>query len=496
MRDKRDIAKAFAEKVKEAGGRAFYVGGCVRDKVLGKEPKDLDIEIHGISTEKALDIIKKFGELHEREVGGKFGVFNVESLDIDFSFPRTEISTGPGHDDFEVVTDPFMGYEKAALRRDFTINAMMEDVLTGEILDFFGGEKDIEAGIIRHVNDRTLKEDPLRIFRAAQFSARLGFDIAPETMELLASIDTSVLSHERIAGETDKALLKSPEPSRFFYALMEIERLSGDGKGPVSTWFPEIVPLESTEQNPVHHPEGSAFVHTMMVLDETAKVKGRTSDAKAFMIAALCHDLGKPATTSFKEGKGIVSYDHDKVGIEPAKELVRRVWNDNSLGRYAVNMTELHMKPRKAMANSSKKKTWMKIWDKSVCPRDLAMLSYCDDKGRDMERPEAEENLETMLASVDEYEKLMEEPHIDGKDLIEAGYKSGPQFSEMLEKAHNMHLAGVDKSTALKQITGMYKSGRQVKTVKSFDELIKAAKESGEHKKTVKKDISHDDMSI
>lgn len=177
-----EMAKKIAEKVSEKGGRTFFVGGFVRDKLLGKENKDIDIEIHNITPEDLRKVLNTLGTV--TEMGASFGILGLKGFDIDIAQPRTEKATGRGHKDFEVFVDPFIGFDKAARRRDFTINALMEDVLTGEILDFFGGKEDLKNGIIRHVDKNTFIEDPLRVLRAAQFAARFNFKVANETIEL------------------------------------------------------------------------------------------------------------------------------------------------------------------------------------------------------------------------------------------------------------------------------------------------------------------------
>ena len=257
------MARTIAARVAEAGGRTFYVGGLVRDHILGRENKDVDIEIHGITPETLLAILESLGEVIK--TGVSFGVFGLKSYEIDIAMPRKETATGRGHKDFEIDVDPFLGYEKAAMRRDFTMNAMMEDVLTGEVLDFFGGRQDMQNRLIRHVNDQTYREDALRVLRAAQFAARFGFRIAEETADLSRTMGLEELASERILGEMNKAMLKAEKPSVFFEELRKMDQLS--------TWFPEAEALIGVPQSQIHHPEGDAWVHTMMVLDAAARAQ-------------------------------------------------------------------------------------------------------------------------------------------------------------------------------------------------------------------------------
>ena len=174
-----EMAKTIARRVAEAGGRAYYVGGFVRDGLLGQENKDVDMEVHGISHDALAAILDSLGQ--RITIGESFGIFNLKGYSVDIAMPRKEAARGQGHRDFDIFVDPFIGIEGAARRRDFTINAMMQDVLTGEILDPFGGREDLSKQILRHVDDTSFGEDPLRVLRGAQFAARFQCTVAPET---------------------------------------------------------------------------------------------------------------------------------------------------------------------------------------------------------------------------------------------------------------------------------------------------------------------------
>ena len=212
----------LASKVKEKGGRAFYVGGYVRDLLLNIPNKDIDIEVHGIAEKDLVTILNEIGEVDY--YGRSFGIYALRHEDIEVALPRSEKVLGTGHRDFEISVDPDMGYKNAALRRDFTINALMMDVLSHEILDYFNGTDDLNKGIIRHVNDVSFVEDPLRVYRAAQFASRFGFKIDERTVELCKGIDTFVLSRERIEEELKKALLKAERAEIFFECLKEMNQ--------------------------------------------------------------------------------------------------------------------------------------------------------------------------------------------------------------------------------------------------------------------------------
>ena len=262
------------------GGRVYMVGGCVRDRLMGNEPKDIDIEVHGITPEQLKDILSEIDE--PLSFGESFGIYSLKGLDLDVAMPRREHATGRGHRDFEVDVDPFIGTYKAALRRDFTINAMMQDVLTGEIVDHFGGREDLKQGIIRHVNRDSFTEDPLRVMRAAQFASRFGFTVADETIMLCKDMAISELSSERVEGELKKALMNSDHPSVFFRVLREMDQLL--------PWFRELKELIGLEQDPVFHPEGDVWNHTMEVMDRAAALRDEAEEPYGFMLLCLTHD--------------------------------------------------------------------------------------------------------------------------------------------------------------------------------------------------------------
>jgi len=218
-----NMANSIAKEVSALGGQTYFVGGCVRDKILGIPIKDIDIEIHGISRKTLENILDRLGS--RIEIGKSFGIYNLKGYSLDIALPRTEKLTGCGHRDFEISVNPLIGAKKAAERRDFTVNAIMENVLTGELIDHFGGISDIKNKVLRHVNENTFSEDPLRVLRGAQFAARFEFEIAEETIELSKSITLEHLPKERIMGELSKALIKADKPSVFFEVLRKIRGL-------------------------------------------------------------------------------------------------------------------------------------------------------------------------------------------------------------------------------------------------------------------------------
>ena len=435
-----EIVKKITEYVNEAGGRVFYVGGCVRDRLLGIDNKDVDIEVHGISPEDLYSILEKVGE--PLAYGKSFGVFALRGEDIDIAMPRRERAVGKGHRDFVVDVDPFIGTREAARRRDFTINALMEDALTGEIVDHFGGQEDLKAGIIRHIDPATFVEDPLRVLRGAQFAARFSFSIAPDTVELCRGIDLSTLSKERIEEELRKALLKADKPSIFFEAMREMDQLDH--------WFPELKELIGLEQDPVFHPEGDVWTHTMEVIDRAAGYRDKVSEPFSFMLLALTHDLGKIVTTEEKNGR-IHAYEHETKGLPLVESFLRRILNENDVIDYVLNMVPLHMKPNVAAHSKPALKSTNRLFDQAEAPEDLIWFAAADRPvfaGKETFSGDTEFLLERLAA----YDEIMARPHVMGRDLIAAGLEPGEDFSEILEYAHKLRLAGIEKDLAMKQV--------------------------------------------
>lgn len=433
------MTEKIAARVAEKGGRTFFVGGYVRDKVMGKENKDIDIEIHGISPEVLGEVLDRLGK--RTEMGADFGIFGLKGYDVDIAMPRKEEAIGRGHKDFTVYVDPFLGTEKAAKRRDFTMNALMEDVLTGEVIDHFGGIEDIRNGVIRHVNSLTFVEDPLRVLRAAQFAARFGFRVADETVALSKTMDLSALARERILGELEKALLKADTPSVFFEEMRKMEQLS--------VWFPEMEQLIGVKQNPQYHPEGDVWNHTMMVLDQAAGQKGASKNPVGFMLAALTHDFGKVITTKVTDGR-IRSIGHETEGLPMIRMFLERITNETKLIKYVLNMVELHMKPYQMARQQAGKKSTNKMFDCSLDPAGLVKFAKADHMGRVGSVPDEEVEL-FLEKRLKEFYETMEKPYVMGSDLVAAGLTPGPYFSELLAFSHKLRLAGVEKEDALRQ---------------------------------------------
>jgi len=320
--------------------------------------------------------------------------------------PRSEKATGRGHRDFEVFVDPFIGEQKAALRRDFTMNALMQDVLTGEILDFFGGRADLAAGRIRHVSDTSFAEDPLRVFRAAQFAARFGFAVADETTALCATMAVDALPPERVMGELEKALLKAARPSIFFDELKKMDRLS--------PWFEALAALPEDRWRAV-----------MAVLDAAAALRSCSRHPLDFMLSACC-----------------AGFDPDA-----ARGFLARLTQAVELTRYVLNMVQRRADLEAFMAEDPGEAGWMALFDGALCPEDMILLTGAARAGA-ANWPGVERRLKSLLAL---YRERMERPFVMGRDLIASGVRPGPEMGRALAYAHGLRLAGVDKAEQLQR---------------------------------------------
>ncbi|MBC8327211.1 MAG: hypothetical protein H8E31_00515 [Planctomycetes bacterium] len=285
-----ELVRALARAVGAAGGRAFLVGGSVRDHLLGGRAQDADLEVYGIQPDALEALVGEFGEVHL--VGKQFAVLHLatEFGQLEVSLPRRESKTGPGHKGFAVTADPNLAPREAARRRDFTVNAMLLDPLDGELIDPWGGREDLARGLLRHVSP-AFAEDPLRVLRAARFVSRFGWRVDPGTVSLCRSLDLAELPRERLELEWRQVLVLGDHPGMALQALEDLGALR---------LFPELAALRGVPQDPVWHPEGDVFRHTALCLDAAVRIRGEMADPWVEMLGVLCHDLGKATTTVFE----------------------------------------------------------------------------------------------------------------------------------------------------------------------------------------------------
>ncbi|MFM9904996.1 MAG: CCA tRNA nucleotidyltransferase [Pyrinomonadaceae bacterium] len=448
----------LAEAVRGAGGRAMLVGGCVRDELMGVEPKDWDVEVYGVEPATLRQILESTAPNPDADesvraplnlVGESFAVYKIGN-DLDVSIPRRERKTAPGHRGFVIDGDPGMSFEEACSRRDFTVNAILKDILTGEIVDPYGGQGDIKRKVLRMVSRETFAEDSLRVLRAAQFAARFEFDIEPETVEVCSAIDVTDLPKERIWGEFEKLLLKPERPSiglKWLYGL-----------GVVTQLFPEMHALIGVPQEPEWHPEGDVDVHTLMVVDEARKLIDELDYPRqvAVMLGALAHDFGKPPTTEFIDGK-IRSRGHDEAGVEPTLTFLDTLGLHTLHGfdvrEQIVQLVRYHLKPGEYYgAKTPVGDGAFRRLARKVEPDLLYRVAKADSLGRNpawlpKEKWFDSQAQEWFIAKVRELqvEKKAPDPILMGRHLIEMGLTPGPQFKQILDAVYEMQLDGVVK---------------------------------------------------
>ena len=443
------LAEKIASLVEKEGGRAYYVGGCVRDHLRNVPVKDIDIEVHGITPQKLESILETLGQ--RLNIGAFFGIYGLKGYGVDIALPRREKKEGEGHRDFSVEVDPFAGTFSAARRRDFTVNALMMDILTGEIIDHFGGIEDLRSGMLRAVSSDTFSEDPLRVLRGAQFAARFGFTLDDETVKLCRRMDLTALSRERVEGELKKAMLTSDRPSVFFEVLRQC--------GALSPWFEEAEALIGVKQDPRFHAEGDVWTHTMMVIDEAVKYLGNVSNLFGFMLAALVHDFGK-ATSTTETGEVIHAYGHEEESVRIAAVFMDRLSGEKELKEYVLNLTRYHMKPNTVAADNSAVKTTNRMFDESVDPEALIYLATADSLGKISQGTYISYE-EFLFKRLGIYREYMARPYVMGRDLIAAGLEPEEDFSELLSYAHKLRLAGISKDDALKQVISRARKTRE-----------------------------------
>jgi len=441
------LCKKLAELVDlvEPRGKVLYVGGCVRDEFFGVTPKDYDVEIYGVEIELVEPLLQKIAP-NVMRVGRSFPVWKIwdEEMDmgtaVDVALPRSEVKNGIGHVDFEVVLDPYMSFEESFARRDFTINAIGKNVLTGEIIDVYGGQSDIKNGVLRHVSNH-FSEDPLRVLRGAQFCARFNLTPTKQTIDICREITPENLSSERINEEWQKLILKGDKISLGLKFLRDVGWIK---------YFPELSNVWNISQNPKWHPEGCVGEHICHCMDAFAKT--RVGDDKEDLIvgfAALCHDFGKVSTTSKNENGDWIAHGHEKAGEDLTRSFMLRLTNETDLINKIVDLVVNHMVPKMLYTEATKGEN-VKNMNRSVRRlaqkvnlERLARIAWIDSAGRPplpQVSPDADWLCER-AAALNVVNKRVE-PILMGRNLIELGMKPGIQFKEILSKALELQLDG------------------------------------------------------
>lgn len=402
----------IAEDIRSAGGRAYLVGGWVRDALLGKNCRDYDIEVYDLEQDQLVPILSKYGKVNL--VGKAFGVIHLsmKGESLDFSFPRTESKVGYGHKGFVVKTDAKLTFKEAALRRDFTINAMGMELPDLTLCDAYGGIEDLKARRLRHVGP-AFAEDSLRILRGVQFASRFGLTLVPETVELCRTLSLDDLSIERLFEEFKKWLLKPGKPSLGLQAFYDIK---------LDEYFPEIRPFEACAA------EGCACENRLgELLDNLSQVKGLNDDERMVLMFAglLAGSAGDEKTilkfisritNEIKLVRGVpLLLKHAFTFVPRAADgSVASIPSDADIRRLSVTLGGLRL--------------YMALLESD--PRFAAGI-----------RTSYVQSFKARAMALDVYESAPQ-PYLTGKILMELGVKPGKQMGELIKKSFELQLDG------------------------------------------------------
>lgn len=371
------------DKLKNVGAQGLLVGGAVRDAILGKPSKDIDIEVYNLLLDDLLSLLNTFGNAHIE--GKSFGVIKLkdeEGFDYDFSLPRRDSKMEEGRSEergrgVSVELDSSMTPEEASKRRDFTINSMYYDPVNQELYDYHNGLYDLHNAILRATDIETFTDDPLRVLRGMQFVARFGLDVDPQTAQLCKSLKNKNLQQARVREEWMKFFTKCTQPSKGLEFLIETEWIDN---------YPELKGIVGVPQEPAHHPEGNVEKHTAYTMDAASRIadeKGLIGDDKAILVAsALCHDLGK-ATTTDTSGEKITSYGHHKESAKLTQSFLESIGMKKDISEVIVPLVEEHM-AHIFFDPNSKKSTVLHLAEKlnKATIKQLEMVIRSDMAGR------------------------------------------------------------------------------------------------------------------
>ncbi len=454
-----EVLRDVCQAISAAQGRAWLVGGCVRDMLLGIRPKDFDLEVYRLNADQLTRALTPLGRC--QQVGKQFGVLKLwhRGMEIDIALPRREKKTGAGHRGFEVICDPALAPEIATRRRDFTINAMMLDPLNGELLDLHHGREDLSNGLLRHVSP-AFAEDPLRPLRAMQFAARFRLRLAGQTCALCKEMlnEADSLAASRIWLEWQK-WSHADHPSHGLQALHD------------SGWlalYPEIGAMQECPQDPQWHPEGNVWNHTLQVVDQAAGIAVRnkldTHTREHLIFAALCHDMGKPRTTVHYANDRIGSPGHSEAGMAYAARLLKRIHAPGRIARYVQplikdHITHLHGEPsRRAVRRLAHRlhPAHIELWE---------MLVEADASGRAPAAASRPALPWLQLAMDMQQHQKQPKPILTGRILLGMGVKAGPEMGEILSKAYQAQLDGVIKD----EVSGMHWCREHLSSIRAID---------------------------
>lgn len=419
----------------DAGGRPLLVGGMVRDRILGVDSTDVDIEVHEMPLACLEAVLARFGAVDL--VGKQFGVLRVRGVDADWSVPRHD-SKGRHP---EVAPDPYMGIEAAARRRDLTVNALAVDLKEERLVDPFGGLEDLARGVLRYVDPDRFVEDPLRFFRVMRFAGQLEMEPDPALTELCRTMELSGVAKERVEEEFGRLFLASRRPSRGLRWLAQTGRLA--------EVLPEAARLVGLAQDPGWHPEGDVWVHTLQVVDAAAALRiGRREEDLMLLWGALCHDLGKVDTTRRVDGR-IRSPEHTERGRASAERLLSRIVTARRVIAGAVKLAVHHLKPHDFYVNRASPRAFRRL-ALELAPEAnlelLARLALADHRGRNPAGAEplavGSEKCDWFLEQAEalRVRREPEKPVLMGRHLLDV-MPPGPAMGRVLARAYEIQLA-------------------------------------------------------
>jgi tRNA nucleotidyltransferase (CCA-adding enzyme) len=445
VHDVPESTRTLASAIAKAGGRALVIGGAVRDKLMGKSPKDWDVEVYGLDTENLIQVLSTLGQVDA--VGKQFGVLKIVIGDEDFdvSVPRREVKTGSGHRDYEIQPDPTMTIKEAARRRDFTMNTVAMDPHTGETFDPYGGVNDIKNRLLRATDPGVFVEDALRILRGAQFAARFGMTVDPNTMRLMqeASPELADLPVERVGTEWRKLLMKGEKPSLGMDVMKQT--------GALKILHPELDAMEDTPQDPDWHPEGNVWIHTKMVTDRATEITRDMDPAMQEVVryAALMHDIAKPTMTTTHDDGHIRSRGHEEGGGVLIGQMFRQQFDvSKDLSEKVAKITTDHIKPqifyldRDKLTDGAIRRLARRLHPATI--EELVNTSHADHTGRGEQGDHDFPAGDWLLQRAEELgvDKEPPKPLLMGRHLIQMGIKPGPHMGPILRKVYDMQTDG------------------------------------------------------
>lgn len=427
------LLRQIEQRVRRAGGRTWLVGGSVRDLVLGRQPRDLDIEVVGLAPGQLHAVLE--AHFSVQFVGKAFGVFKLHGLPVDISLPTRRIADHPSVPGLLRQADPDMDIDDALARRDFTINAMAWDPDTRELRDPFHGQKDLAARTLRHVSER-FAEDPVRVLRGMHLVARFDLSAAPETIALCRALTQENQPAERLWEEWKKLLLHGVKPSvglRFLEACGWLR------------FYPELAALQGCEQDPIWHPEGDVWIHTLHCLDWfSAERTGQEEDDLIVGLGILCHDFGKPTTTRHEFDR-VTSRGHEPAGEAPTRSFLRRLTNQEDLIEQVVPLVLCHLRPR-ALYEAQASDSAVRRLARQVCRIDrLVRVARADHAGRP---PKPFDGFPAGAWLLERARQLDVDTHapaplVMGRHLIELGVPPGPAMGQLLDACYEAQLDGI-----------------------------------------------------